>query len=141
MAKESGVGWEELQVDDSGGTLRDISDDVLSFQFATPRGVADVTGVGQSAMDRLLLLVDFSITMTAAFNDASNRMHDVFKTIPSTSVAREVLIGHSGQRLGLSPQMSILLTDYALNRSQDGNLVATVPGVLTGGVVPTWTTP
>ncbi len=45
MAKESGLGWTTLEVDDSSGTPRDIKNDVTNFEFATPRAVQDITGV------------------------------------------------------------------------------------------------
>ena len=135
MAKESGIGWTTLSVDDSSGTPRDIRNDIGSLQFATPRAVQDVTGIDKSAIERLLLLADFSITLTfPAFDDGTASLHSVFKTVPSTSVARTTSIAVSGQTL--APE--VLYTDYALNRGQDGSLGATVPGVLADGVVPTW---
>jgi hypothetical protein len=121
-------------VDDSGGTVRAIKNDITNFEFATPRGVQDVTGVDKSAMERLLLLADFSITLTGVFNDASNLSHDVFKTVPSTSVARTVTLVHSGQTLA----NECLFTDYALTRAAEGGLTYSAPGVLSDGTVPTW---
>lgn len=134
MAKESGLGISTLSVDNSSGVAKAIVNDITNFQFATPRGVQDVTGVDKSAMERLLLLADFSITLNGVFNDAADFSHDVFKTVPSTSVARTVTITHSGQTLA----NETLFTDYALTRAQDGSLTWTAPGVLSNGTVPTW---
>jgi hypothetical protein len=134
MAKESGLAWSTLSVDDSSGTPRDIRNDITNFQFATPRAVQDVTGVDKSAMERLLLLADFSITVNGVFNDAANMSHAVFKTVPSTSVARTVSLGVSGQTLA----NECLFTDYPLTRGQDGALTWSAPGVLSDGTVPTW---
>ncbi|WP_207919489.1 hypothetical protein [Micromonospora sp. KC207] len=139
MAKETGLGWTALSVDDSGGTLRDIRNDITNFQFSTPRGVQDVTGIDKSAMERLLLLADLSVTLNGVFNDGSNASHDVFKTVPSTSVAREFTLTVSGQTLGTTPTATLLFTDYALTRAQDGSLTWSAPGVLANGEVPTWT--
>lgn len=141
MAKESGLGWTSLSVDDSSGTLRDIRNDVTNLEFATPRAVQDVTGIDKSAMERLLLLADMSMTLTGVFNDASNASHEVFKTVPSTSVARKILLVVSGQRLGTTPQVTMLATDYALTRAATGELTWSVPLVLANGAVPTWDTP
>jgi len=141
VAKESGLGWTSLSVDDSSGTLRDIRNDVTNLEFATPRAVQDVTGIDKSAMERLLLLADMSMTLTGVFNDASNASHEVFKTVPSTSVAREILLVVSGQRLGTTPQVTMLATDYALTRAATGELTWSVPLVLANGAVPTWDTP
>lgn len=121
-------------MDDSSGTARDIRNDLTNIQFATPRAVQDVTGIDKAAMERLLLLADGSITMNGVFNDAANLGHTVFKTIPSTSVARTVSIGVSGQTLA----MEMLLTDYPLTRSNSGELTYAVPGVLSDGTTPTW---
>lgn len=134
MAKESGLGWTTCSVDDATGTPQDIRNDVTNLQFATPRAVQDVTGVDKSAMERLLLLADFSITLNGVFNDAANKSHAVFKTVPSTSVARTVSLAVSGQTL----TNEVVLTDYPLSRSDSGELTWAVPGVLSDGTVPTW---
>lgn len=134
MAKEPGYAF-AVTVDDSAGAAKVISNDVGSLQFATPRGVQDVTGVDLSAIERQLLLADFSVTLTIpAFNDAADHAHVVFKTVSSSSVARTTTLALSGQ--SIAPE--VLYTDYQLARGQDGSLVSTVPGVLANGVVPTW---
>lgn len=140
MAKESGLGWTTLSVDDNGGTLRDIKNDVRSLDFATPRGVIETTGIDKFAYERILGLVDFTGTMNGTFNDATNASHDVFKTISnSDAIAREINITVSGQSLGVSPVVTVLLTDYPLSRSDSGELTWAVPFALANGVIPTWT--
>lgn len=134
MAKESGMGWTTLSVDDSSGSVQAIKNDVTNFTFSTPRGVQDVTGVDKFAMERLLLLADFSTTLNGVFNDAAGASHAVFKTVPSTSVARTMSLSVSGQTLA----NETLFTDYSLTRNQDGSLTWTAPGVLADGTVPTW---
>lgn len=135
MAKESGLGWSTLSVDNAAGVLKDIKNDVTNFEFATPRAVQDVTGVDKSAFERLLLLADYSNTFNGVFNDATDRAHDVFKTVPSTSVARTTTLVVSGQTL----TNEVLYTDYPLTRGNDGAFTWAVPGVLADGTVPTWT--
>lgn len=134
MAKESGLGWTTLSVDDSAGSPQAIKNDVTNFEFATPRGVQDVTGVDKSAFERLLLLADFSITLNGVFNDAANLSHAVLKTVPSTSVARTTSLTISGQTLA----NEVLYTDYSLTRADNGALTWQAPGVLADGTVPTW---
>lgn len=134
MAKESGIGWTTCSVDNSAGTAKAIVNDVTSLEFATPRGVQDVTGIDKSAYERILLLADFTITLNCVFNDATDRMHDVFKTVPSTSVARTTTLTVSGQTLA----NEVLYTDYPLTRADSGELTAAIPGVLSDGTVPTW---
>lgn len=134
MAKESGLAITTLSVDDSGGTARDIRNDITNFQFATPRAIQDVTGVDKSAIERLPLLADFSMTLNGVFNDASNQAHSVFRTVSSTSVNRTVTLNISGQTLA----NECLATDYALTRAASGELTWSVPLVLADGAVPTW---
>lgn len=134
MAKASGLGWTTASVDDSGGTARAIKNDIVSLNFATPRAVQDVTGIDKSAMERLLLLADFSITLNVIFNATTNASHDVFKTVPSSSVARTVTLTVGGVTLA----NEVLFTDYPLSRGNDGALTAAVPGVLADGTTPTW---
>ena len=134
MAKETGLGWTTASVDDSGGSARAIVNDFTNISFSTPRGVQDVTGIDKSAMERLLLLADASVDLNGVFNDATDMSHDVFKTVPSTSVARTVTLTVSSQTLA----GEYLFTDYALTRAGDGSLTFSAPGVLADGTVPTW---
>lgn len=128
------MGWTTCSVDDAAGSPQAIKNDITNLQFATPRAVQDVTGIDKSAMERLLLLADFSITLNGVFNDAANMSHAVFKTVPSTSVARTVSLAVSGQTLA----NECLFTDYPLTRADSGELTFSVPGVLSDGTVPTW---
>ena len=134
MAKESGLGITTLSVDDSGGTPVDIRNDVTNFEMATPRAVQDVTGVDKSAIERLLLLADFSITLNGVFNDAASKSHTTLRTVSSTSVNRTVSLNISGQILA----NECVFTDYSLTRAASGELTWTAPGVLADGTVPTW---
>ena len=133
MAKESGLGM-TVAIDDSGTTARTISNDITSIDWATPREEQDITGLDKSAKERLLLLADFTVSISGVFNDASNMSHAVFSTVPSTSVARTTTLTISGQVLA----GELFYTDYALGRSSSGELTWSAPGALAGGVVPTW---
>ena len=133
MAKESGLGM-TVAIDDSGGSARTISNDITNLDFATPREESDITGLDKSARERLLLLADFTVSVSGVFDDASNMAHDVFKTVPSSSVARTTTLTISGQVLA----GELFFTDYALARGSDGSLTFSAPGSLAGGVVPTW---
>jgi len=133
MAKESGLGA-TVSVDDYGGTLRDISNDVTDFTINTPRAEQNVTGVDKSANERLQLLADGTFTLNGVYNDAANKSHAVFKDISSTSVIRTVTIAISGQSLS----MEMVLGDYNLTRSATGEFTWSVPCALADGTVPTW---
>jgi|SRR6185503_5042640 hypothetical protein len=134
MAKESGLAITTLSVDDSAGSAKDIRNDITNFQFSTPRAVQDVTGVDKSAIERLTLLADFSITLNGVFNDAASQAHAVFKTVSSTDVQRTVSLNISGQTLAVE----CVATDYNLTRAASGELTFTAPLSLANGAVPTW---
>lgn len=141
MPKQSGLGWTTLSVDDNGGTLRDIKNDVRSLDFATPRGVIETTGIDKYAYERILGLVDFTGTLNGTFNPDTNKSHDVFKTITgSGAVARQINITVGAQILGVTPALEVLLTDYPLSRSDSGELTWAVPFALASGDIPAWTT-
>lgn len=135
MAKESGLAWTTMSIDDSAGVLQALVNDITNIDLATPRNVQEITGMDKSAIERLLLLVDFSGTYNGVFNDAANTSHDVFKTVSSTSVKRTCTHVVSGQTL----TVEALLTDYPLTRAASGELTYAVPAVLADGAVPTWT--
>lgn len=132
MAKESGLAWTTLSVDDEAGVAQDLRSDTTNFNFSTPRNVQDITGIDKSAIERLHLLADFSITLNGVFDDATaDSVHDVFADLAN---ARTVTIVVSGQTLA----NECLFTDYALTRAQDGSLTFSAPGVLSDGTVPNW---
>ena len=132
MAKSSGLAQTTLSVDTSAGTPTDIRNDVTNWQMATPRGVQDTTGVDKSANERLLLLADMSVTYNGVFNATGS--HLVFRTVPSTSVARTCTNTVNGVTLA----GELLFSDYALTRADSGELTWSAPGALADGVVPTW---
>lgn len=134
MAKQSGIGLTTLSVDDSGGTPVDLRNDITGFQLATPRGVQDVTGIDKSAIERIVLLADATVTLNGVFNPSASKSHQTLRTVSSSGSQRTVSLAIASQTLA----MEMLFTDYNLNRAQDGSLVWTSPGSLADGNVPTW---
>lgn len=136
MAKNSGLGA-TVTIDDAAGSARVISNDITNFSFTTPRGVQEVTGVDKSAIERLLLLADYSNNIQGVFNSAANQEHDIFKSVPSTSVARNTKIQPTS---GGTPFLSCLTyySDYQLTRNNTGELIYQATGALADGTVPTW---
>ncbi len=132
MAKEAPA--LAVTCDDGTGTGQVISNDVMTCDFATPRGEHDTTGVDKTARERLLGLADFTATFNGHFNDAANLSHAVFKTIPSTSINRQTVIALSAQTI----DEECIYTDYALSRAADGSVQWTVPAALSDGTVPAW---
>lgn len=138
MSKVSGLG-ETITIDDSSGTGRDISTDVTNWNFSTPKAVQDVTGVNKSAMERLLLLADFSASFAGVFDPAvAPSSHAVFKDIMTGSVSRTVVV--IAETTGSSTMTAeCLFTDYAITRGNGGELTYAAPCVLANGTAPAWT--
>jgi hypothetical protein len=135
MAKQNGLGWTTFSVDDSAGTARDIRNDTTNLDWSMPRGVQDITGIDKSAIERLLLLADFSGTANGVFNPtATTSSHAVLKTVSSTSVNRTIAITIASQTLN----NECLISDYALTRAQSGEFTWSAPFSLADGTVPTW---
>lgn len=133
MAKSSGIGM-TLTIDDADGTARAITNDVTNVTFNTPRGVQDVTGLDKSAIERLLLLIDFNMTVSAVFNPAANpSMFGVFST-PADNDTRTVVIVVGAKTM----TAECLMTDVSWNRNADGSFTAQATFVLANGTAPAW---
>ena len=137
MAKQSGLG-DYIAVDDSGGTARDISNDVTSYSVNIPQNLFDVTGIDKSAMERLIGLGDGTVSLNGVCNFASNKSHDVFKTRTGTRTVTLQVGGNTGG----NPQlvMEMLVTEYNIERGDDGALNWTSGLSLQSGTTPAWTT-
>lgn len=136
MAKVSGLG-EVISVADATPTPRPITNDITNWSFTTPRGVQDTTGVDKLAHESLLLLADFTVTFNGVFNSTANQSHDVFKTVPSTSVVRATSIQPTSTGTPIM-NTNCLYTDYQITRAATGELTWQAPGQLADGAVPTW---
>ena len=123
-----------MSIDDDTNTQQAIKDDFTNLVFATPRAVQDVTGIDQSAYQRLELLADFTSTLTGVFDPDANMAHAVFSTISSTTVSRLMTMVVNGKTLA----PTVWFTDYSITRATSGALTFTAPAVLANGAAPTW---
>lgn len=137
MAKESGLAWTRCEVDNAGGSAKELKNDVGSLEFALPVAVQEVTGIDKSAFERIPLLRDFTATLNfPAFNDASDTVFPVLATIPTTPGPRTLGLTVSGQILN----NECLFTSFDWNRGDDGKFSGKTTAVLSDGTVPIWTT-
>ena len=133
MTKASGMGM-TISIEDADGTARAIGNDIVSATFNTTRGVQDITGLNKSAMERLLLLNDFNLNVTAVWNPgATPSMHAVFST-PADNDTREVIIVVGGKTL----TAECVMTDVAWSRPSDGSFGATATFLLADGAAAVW---
>lgn len=133
MAKQSGISM-TVTIDDADGTGRAISNDIISCNFTTSRGVQDITGVNSSAMERLLLLNDFTLDITAVFNPAANpSMFGVLST-PADNDTRTVVIVVGSQTM----TAECVLTSANWTRNQDGSFTCSANFQLANGTAAAW---
>jgi hypothetical protein len=137
MAKISGLGA-TIIVGDASAEANTITNDVTEFNFSTPRGIQDTTGVDKSAHERLLLLADYSLSLKGVFNTADDMSHDTFSTIPSTSAIRATSVYPTSNNSTPVMTCNVYYSDYAITRSNTGELTWDVKGDLGDGGVPTW---
>lgn len=143
MAKVTGLGA-FISVADATPTVQTISNDVTNFTLTTPRAVQDTTGVDKTAIERLLLLADLSVTFNGVVNPSAGASHSVFSTITQATAAaggtaRATVIGPTSAG-NATPKMSFnaIYTDYQITRATGGALTWQAPGVLSDGTNPTW---
>jgi hypothetical protein len=133
MAKASGMGM-TLSIDNESGSAQAIGNDILSCTFSTSRGVQDVTGLDKSAFERLLLLSDFNLNVTAVWNAAANPSSwGVFSTYTDNNT-RTVVIVVGGKTL----TAECVLTDIGWNRAQDGSFTVSATLLLANGTAAAW---
>ena len=135
MAKQSGLG-DYFAVDDSSGSLRDISDDVTSLGVNVGQNLLDITGLDKSAVERLIALGDGSFAVSGVFNSASNKSHDVFKVRTGTRTTSYASGGNTSTNPILT--MEMLVDSYNLSRGADGSLTWSAGLQLQSGTTPTW---
>lgn len=135
MAKVSGLG-DYLAVDNSGGSVVDISNDVTSITLNIPQDLLDVTGIDKSARERLIGLGDGTISLTGIFNQAVS--DTVFSTLSGTRTVTYALGGNTSGKPVLA--MEMLVGSYDLSRGTDGTMGWTANLSLQSGTVPAWST-
>jgi len=137
VAKTSGLGA-QIQVADSGGTQRDISNDVTDWTLSTPVALQDITGNDKSAHEKLALLRDLTVSLKMVFNSAANMSHAVFSTITTSPNNRATTIYPTSNHSTPVMTANVLYSAYNLTRGADGALTTQADGSLADGAVPTW---
>ncbi len=137
MAKQTGLG-DYVAVDDSGGSARDISNDIGDYGINIAQELITTTGLDKSAQERITGISDGDVTLNGTFNSASNKSHDVFKTRTGTRTFDLRIGGNSSSNPKLAMEMQV--ASYALTRGTDGTLTWTATLNLADGTVPTWST-
>src|SRR4051812_43423068 len=86
MAKQSGLGWTTFTV-----ATNDLRNDTTSLEVSTPREMQTVTGLDKSAIERIGLLADLSITVSGVFNPSAAGSHVTFRDVTSSAAKATVL--------------------------------------------------
>ena len=138
MAKQTGLG-DYVAVDDSGGTVRDISNDISGgYGINIAQELLDTTGLDKSARERLTGMSDGDVTLTGTFNSASNKSHDVFKTRTTARTFDLRVGGNTSSNPKLA--MEMVIANYNIGRDSGGVMTWTATLNLSDGTVPAWTT-
>jgi hypothetical protein len=110
-----------MTVDASDAAGDVITDDVTNASLSTTRALQDVTGLADTAHERLQLLGDGGGSLNGVFNDALS--HVTLADIATHVSSRTVVAAHSGQTL----TMESFFTAYDLSRAADGSLTWSAP--------------
>ena len=137
MAKQTGLG-DMLQIDDSGGTARDISSDIGDYGINISQELIETTGLDKSARERITGMSDSDVSLNGFFNAASNKSHDVFKTRTGTRTFDLRVGGNTSSNPKLAMEMQV--ASYNISRGADGALTWTVGMNLSDGTVPAYST-
>ena len=137
MAKQTGLG-DYLAVDDSGGSARDISNDIGDYGINISQELIETTGLDKSARERITGMSDGDVTLNGFFNAASNKSHDVFKTRTGTRTFDLRIGGNTSSNPKLT--MEMLVANYNITRGSGGELNWTATLNLQSGTGPAWST-
>lgn len=142
MTRAHGGRESEVWVDDSGGTLRDLSDFVTSVDAPTNIDQADVTGFTQVRKNYIIGQIDTPITVNGNFDDtATTGAHAVLASLINGTAGYTFRYYPKGSVSG-KPLLSgeVLLSGYSLASPLGGQVTfaaTLVPADLTGLV---WST-
>jgi hypothetical protein len=132
MAVISGI-TSTFSVDDSSGSPVDLSAYAQSFQLGTPTNLQDITSLSQSAIARLALLKDFTVSVTFGFGTA---VVNALKADP-TGGLRTTVVG-----IGAGPAATLtfesLLGNMQISRDQAGYATITADFQNGDGAVGVW---
>jgi len=134
MTKSSGIPA-QIEVDNSAGVAKDISNDVNNFTLKTSKGEFDMTGLDKAALERLLLLADAELSLTGMFNP--DLSHRVFRDV-GVGNPRETTVTYPGGCALDHIVLNLVFSSYVVARGADGALTWTSTGKLADGTVPTF---
>ena len=111
-----------IQVDDSGGTPRDLSANILTINgFKVNSILEDSNGFGVSWRESLAVGIRFvdDIVLGGFYDDATNDVHAVLSGVAATvgQATRTFQLTYGG---GLSSSVECNIMDYARNPAREG---------------------
>jgi len=138
MAKISAVG-SYIALDDSGGTVRNISNDISDIEINLPTNLLEVTGMDKSAPERIGGLQDSTVSLSGFFNPAANMSNAVLGTGRTTARTLTIVIG--GNTTG-NPQITgeYIIENYDVSFGDDRSATWSASLSKNDGVVQAWST-
>jgi len=114
MTKYAGLGL-TFTLDNSGGSGQAITNDVGTFTIDTPTGEQDVTGLDKSAIERLQLLTDCTITVGGNGFPSSTTMG----CFTNRANSRTLVIGLPNS---VTATVEVFIFGFKISRGQDGGI-------------------
>lgn len=127
-----------IQVDDSGGTLRNISSDCISYELEQDAGKIEVTGFGDGSKNYIPGLPVYGITLTVKWNTtATTGARTVLQSILNSSTSKTVSVQPESGGQTLSGEF--LLDSLNVKGSPDKDIeLGSVHFSVMGSTAPAW---
>ena len=140
MAKLSGKSA-NIMVDDSAGTQRDISSDVISYTLPDSVDKLEVTGFGEGSHNFIAGLPVWEITLDVIYNTSSTSgAFVVLQGIMGASSSKTVTIKPEGSGTGKTLAGEFMLESITPQAAVNGDIkMGTAKFAVMGGTAPTWT--
>jgi len=87
-------------LEDSGGTVRDISNDVKTVSAPSNSKFPDVSGGGDTHMSYVIGQLDETVTLEGPFDTAANKAHAVLAGLLGGTTGRKFYFGPAGSASG-----------------------------------------
>lgn len=105
-----------VAVQDSGGTIRDISNDVKTVKAPSSANLPDVSGGGDGHKSFVVGQIDDTVTLDGPFDSGANKAHAVLAGLVGGTAGKEFYYGPAGSSSGYPRKFgSIVCSMYDVN--------------------------
>jgi len=102
-----------IAIQDAGGTIRDISNDVKTVRGPTTADRPDVSGGGDGHKSFVAGQIDDTFTLEGPFDSGANKAHAVLSALVGGTAGKELYYGPAGSASGYPRKFgSVVVTSY-----------------------------